>query len=122
MQHSGSLRYHSGRLTMRWDALDPAWLDRAVQHLQDRGIAVYALLEYWEEPQFRDRFKDQRLIAQLDRGPSATGRGGEMRVYPLTDTGSTERRVPAQIPLRPDRPCLDVAPDYVTPAAAAKLR
>ena len=42
MQHSGSLRYYTGRLILRWDALDPAWLDRAVAFLRDRGIATYA--------------------------------------------------------------------------------
>jgi len=28
-QHSGSIRLYADRLTMRWDQLDVAWLDRA---------------------------------------------------------------------------------------------
>ena len=50
MQHSGSVRYYAGRLTMRWDVLDPAWLDRAVTTLGDRGVPVYALIEAWRKP------------------------------------------------------------------------
>ena len=57
MQHSGSMRYYTGRMIVRWDTLDPAWLDRAVAFLRDRGIATYALLEYWEEAEFRQRFR-----------------------------------------------------------------
>jgi hypothetical protein len=122
MQHSGSLRYHSGRLTMRWDAIDPAWLDRAIDFLQDRGIATYALLEYWEEPQFRERFKGQRVLDELDLGPLATGRAGEQRFYPLRAPGSGSRRVPETIPPRPDRPCLEISHDYEEPLAVRRLR
>jgi hypothetical protein len=122
MQHSGSLRYHAGRLTMRWDAIDPAWLDRAVDYLHDHGIATYVLLEYWEEPQFRERFKGQRVLNELDLGPLATGRSGEQRFYPLVAAGSGTRRVPEIIPLRPDRPCLEISPHYVEPLAVRKLK
>jgi hypothetical protein len=31
-QHSGSIRLYGDRLTMRWDQLDVAWLDRAIEH------------------------------------------------------------------------------------------
>jgi hypothetical protein len=30
VQHSGSLRIYADRLTLRFDALDPLWLDRTV--------------------------------------------------------------------------------------------
>ena len=36
-QHSGSLRYYAGRLTLRWDVGDPAWLDRTVDWLAAHG-------------------------------------------------------------------------------------
>ena len=78
MQHSGSLRYYTGRMIVRWDNLDPAWLDRAVAFLRDRGIATYALLEFWEEKDFRERFSGQQMLAELDRGPIATARSGEI--------------------------------------------
>jgi Dolichyl-phosphate-mannose-protein mannosyltransferase len=122
MQHSGSLRYHAGRLTMRWDAIDPAWLDRALDFLQGRGIATYALLEYWEEPQFRERFKGQHVVSELDLGPIATGRNGEQRFYPLRAAESGIRRTPEVIPIQPDRQCLEISPDYVEPPAVRRLR
>ncbi len=36
-QHSGSIRYYAGRLTVRWDVGDPAWLDRMVDWLAAHG-------------------------------------------------------------------------------------
>ena len=66
MQHSGSLRYYAGRLTLRYDQLDVAWLDRAVEWLQARGITSYALLDDWEVPEFRRRFPGQAVTRQLE--------------------------------------------------------
>ena len=66
MQHSGSLRYYAGRLTLRYDQLDPDWLDRGVDWLRARGIASYALLDEWEVPEFRRRFPGQAVIRQLE--------------------------------------------------------
>ena len=36
--YSGSLRYYGDRPTIRWDVLDPAWLDKAVVHLRTQGL------------------------------------------------------------------------------------
>jgi hypothetical protein len=36
-QHSGSIRYYAGRLTLRWDYVDPIWLDRTVEWMADHG-------------------------------------------------------------------------------------
>jgi hypothetical protein len=55
MQHSGSIRYYSGRLTLRYDSLDPAWLDRAIATLGRLGRPVYLLLDEWEEEPLRAR-------------------------------------------------------------------
>ncbi len=35
--HSGSARYYGGCVTLRYDILDPQWLDRAVTWLADHG-------------------------------------------------------------------------------------
>jgi hypothetical protein len=51
-QHSGSMRFYSGRITLRADGLDKEWLDRAVEWLTERGHHVYALLEEEEVPRF----------------------------------------------------------------------
>ena len=34
---SGSVRFYSGRRTLVWDGLDPAWLDRAIVFARERG-------------------------------------------------------------------------------------
>jgi hypothetical protein len=65
---SGSVRFYSGRGTLVWDALDPAWLDRAVAYLRERGREPYLLFETWEEPAFRTRFAGSPLGA-LDWPP-----------------------------------------------------
>jgi hypothetical protein len=62
-QHAGSVRYYSGRMTMRYDLLDPAWFDRAVDWLTARGIRMYWLLEDWEVDDARLRFQGSRHIA-----------------------------------------------------------
>ena len=76
MQHSGSIRYYTGRMIVRWDALESrAWLDRAVAFLRDRGVATYALLEYWEEAEFRQRFT-RPAAARRARSRSRRDRAG----------------------------------------------
>ena len=45
MQHSGSLRLYADRLTLRYDALDPLWLDRVVAYLQSIGRRPYYVLD-----------------------------------------------------------------------------
>jgi hypothetical protein len=66
MQHSGSARYYAGRMTLRYDLLEPQWLDRAVAWLSDRGVRSYALLDDWEVKEFRQRFPGQARLSQLD--------------------------------------------------------
>jgi hypothetical protein len=66
MQHSGSARYYAGRMTLRYDLLDPAWLDRSVDWLSAQGVRSYALLDDWEVKDFKRRFAGQARVAQLD--------------------------------------------------------
>ena len=65
-QHSGSMRYYGGRLTLRFDLLDPEWLDRSIEWFAARGIHAYAMLDAWELERFRERFAGQKRVAQLD--------------------------------------------------------
>ena len=76
MQHSGSVRHYAGRRTLRWDLLDPAWLDRAVASLRAAGIDTFAVLDADENVMFRDRFGRA--------GQSAPG-----RMVPLAAVGRT---------------------------------
>jgi len=55
-QHSGSLRLYAGRLTLRFDILEPEWLDRALSWLQSTGRHPYIVLDGDEVERFRARF------------------------------------------------------------------
>jgi hypothetical protein len=48
--HAGSLRYSAGRVTVRFDILDPDWLDRGAAWLNGHGRHPYVLIEDWEMP------------------------------------------------------------------------
>ena len=75
LQHSGSLRYYAGRLTLRADVLEPDWLDRAVAWFTARGIRPYFLLDEGEVPWVRARFAGQRTLNRLDVPPLVVYRG-----------------------------------------------
>lgn len=51
---------------LMWDSLDPAWLDRAISWLRERGHQPYFLLERREEPEFRTRFSGHSIYGALD--------------------------------------------------------
>jgi hypothetical protein len=77
-QHSGSVRYYSGRPTLRWDLLDAASLDRTVSSLRRGGYEPYVVLDAGEDDAFRDRFgPGNQAVAGLV--PLATL--GNTRVY-----------------------------------------
>lgn len=85
MQHSGSLRYYAGRMTLRYDNLDRAWLDRAVVWLEERGVPSYLLLEEWEEPQFRKQFAGSQRLEHLGVPPIFAYEGAaRIKLYDLT--------------------------------------
>ena len=75
--HSGSIRYYSGRSTLRWDWLPAEWLDRSVAFLTSNGYRPFLLIEHdWERAQFVERFSGHSKIGSLDLTPVATYRGG----------------------------------------------
>jgi hypothetical protein len=80
VQHSGSLRIYADRLTLRYDALDPLWLDRVVAHLQSIGRRPYYVLDGGEVDAFRRRFGQANGMGTLDWPPMAT-LGGTIAVY-----------------------------------------
>ena len=65
---SGPIRFGPGHEVLMWDALDPAWLDRAIGWLEARGTPPVIVLETWEEAPFRRRFAGQHYGA-LDWPP-----------------------------------------------------
>jgi hypothetical protein len=56
IQHSGSIRYYTNRLTMRWDWLAPEWWPRALDVLVEHGYRPFLLVSPFEEKQLRERF------------------------------------------------------------------
>lgn len=69
MQHSGTVRHYSGRLTLRYDWLQPNWLDESIEHLVKAGYVPFILLDNWEVPQFRERFASQKYVAVVAEDP-----------------------------------------------------
>jgi Dolichyl-phosphate-mannose-protein mannosyltransferase len=92
VQHSGSLRIYAGRLTLRYDALDPLWLDRAIAYLQSIGRRPYYVLDGAEVEAFKTRFGEANTMGTLDWRPVAT-LGGTIAIYDPID------RRPGESPL-----------------------
>lgn len=99
--YSGSLRYYADRPTLRWDVLDPAWLDRTVAYLQARGFTPLIVIEDGDEDRdFRQRFQASRL-GSLAWTPIAEYRGiQDVRIFNPDDCcHGTATTVPDRIPL-----------------------
>jgi len=64
-ERSGTIRYYSGRTTLRYDYLDREWLDRGVAWLRGHGVHVYAVLDPNHVEQCRRRFAGQATLAAL---------------------------------------------------------
>jgi hypothetical protein len=86
MQHSGSVRYYAGVTTVRYDWIEPAWLDRAVEWFERRGVHSYAVLDDWEAVKFRERFAGQARVSALD-APAFIYQGSVVtHIYDLSAT------------------------------------
>lgn len=68
---SGSIRFHGEREAVLWDALDPAWLDRAIEWSRTQRREPFFVLERFEEPMFRERFTSASSFGALDWPPRA---------------------------------------------------
>ena len=81
--HVGPMRYYGGRETMRYDVLDPAWLDRALDFFARRGHRLYILLEEQEVAEFRARFAPASRVGELRMNPILTYEAHQIpgRVY-----------------------------------------
>ena len=64
VQQSGSIRYHGGRATLAWDAIEPRALDAHDRRpCAPPGRAPFIALEDGEEAGFRARFAGERFGA-----------------------------------------------------------
>ncbi len=61
---SGAVKFHGRREALRWEALDPQWLEPGLDWLRRRGRPPYIMVESWEEPGFRKRFGDSSEVGQ----------------------------------------------------------
>ena len=65
----GAVRFYSGRPTVQWRGLDPAWLDRAVAFAGQEGLSAYIVLEAGEVQLFRERFATGNTLGSLEWPP-----------------------------------------------------
>ena len=94
MQHSGSLRYYAGRMSLRFDNLERPWLDRAVSWLEAHGVQSYLLVEEWEEPEFKKHFAGSLRLEHLDMPPIFTYDGpAKIKLFDLTRLRPRENNV-----------------------------
>jgi len=92
-QHSGSIRLYTDRLTLRWDQLDVAWLDRAVEHLISIGRHPYIVVDGDEAPLFRRLFGNLNRLGALDWTPMAVLPRPHVEIYDAGDRSARETDV-----------------------------
>lgn len=56
MQHSGNIRIWGGRMTLRYDFIDPAWESRVIPYLEHQGFHPYLAIDDWEAPDVKQHF------------------------------------------------------------------
>ena len=79
-QQSASAKHYTGRPVVRWDLI-PFELDAAIESLRALGRRPVLVVEVWEEPEVRARFRES-ASAQLDWPPVADiGDHVRVRVY-----------------------------------------
>jgi 4-amino-4-deoxy-L-arabinose transferase-like glycosyltransferase len=114
MQHSGSVRYYAGRMTLRYDLLRRDDVDDAIAWLTAHGVHVYLLAEDWELPEVRDRWAGTHALQATQVDPVAVYLpGGRLYLFDLstpprasypTDYVETVERgvsIPGPVPLPP---------------------
>ena len=86
--HAGSIRYYSGRLTIRYDWVGERRLNQVVDVMREKGYHPYIALEEAEESRFRDRFLNLSDLARLDWAPAAQRSAPiRVRIYDPLDRG-----------------------------------
>ena len=92
VQHSGSVRYYTNRITLRYDWLEDGALDAVLRDLAAKGRRAYLVVDDWEEKEFRARFSPGNRAAQLGAPLARVTGSPEVRIFELQDGG------PAPIP------------------------
>ncbi|MEO8259800.1 MAG: hypothetical protein ABI868_20815 [Acidobacteriota bacterium] len=86
LQHSGSIRYYSGRLTVRYDWIPTDGLEDVIEQFRGLGYHPYFVLETTEMTSFEQRFQGESDLAQLNWFPRARLRhASEVNIYDPAD-------------------------------------
>jgi hypothetical protein len=86
MQHSGSIRYYGERVTLRYDHLDPEWVDRAFAWFAERGVHTYLAVDYWELPEVKKMWGKQAAWKRIAGATRLTTDAGSVVFVNLTPT------------------------------------
>jgi hypothetical protein len=89
LQHSGSVRYYGGRMTVRWDVIEPTELDGAIAWLIGRGHHPYLLLDRFEVDRLRANYAKDSAIGALNWTPRLSFFKGETLLFDINDRGRT---------------------------------
>jgi hypothetical protein len=103
LQHGGSVRHYSNRLTVRFDRI-PGSLDEALASLERAGLRPFILLEDWEEQQFKSQFGGTSVAGRLGWRPLARlPEPGGVNIY---DPKSAADATPPELTIIPAaQPC-----------------
>jgi hypothetical protein len=82
-QHTGSLRFYAGRMTMHYDPIADEWLDRVAAWLNEHGSHPYLLVEDWEADSLKQRLKGQRVMTLLEHPIATYHDPGTLHLYDL---------------------------------------
>jgi len=90
---------HSGRLTLRYDWILRQRLEWLVTELRRLGYHPYILLEEWEVPRFRAKFRDSTPLGALDWPPRAVHRRSGSSIYDPADQQAARegRSIPTDV-------------------------
>lgn len=91
-QHSGSIRYYAGRLTVRFEEFEPGDLDRAVAWFSARGVRSYLLLDDADIPIAREVLAGS--AADRMREPPLLHYSGTAQVYLYALSHPRDRGIP----------------------------
>jgi hypothetical protein len=83
LQHSGSVRYYGGRMTLRWDLVPPGAFTSALAWMRSHGHHAYLLIDAVELPAFRARFAGDPALALIDAPPLAAFFRNETMLFDL---------------------------------------
>jgi len=92
VQHSGSVRHHGNRVTLRYDWMPADRLDAVIRDMLALGHHPFLVVEDWEEAEFRARFAPYSRAGRLDWSPLARVPGNtevpDVRLYDLAGSAA----------------------------------